>query len=256
VPEINIELEGERGVLPFIAQRVAEQGHAVVVVAEVRTLHTPYLSPYLSSSSPYLGPYLGHAVVVVAEVRPLLLTPCPIRLNISPFTPSHLPQSATHAAHTHTIFSYFNALCALCTPPFFQGAGEELLGESAETDASGNKKLPAIGEFMKNKIVEYFKRGGMEVRCVSVKPLSRPLSRPLSNPYLGPYLTHWRRDGGTEACSLLAPVWPFGSPWFAPSWPLLHTLTDPYESSHEHDATATCTAFAFRRRSSTSTPPT
>ena len=52
-------------------------------------------------------------------------------------------------------------LCSLHTA--LQGAGEELLGESAETDASGNKKLPAIGEFMKNKIVEYFKRGGMEV---------------------------------------------------------------------------------------------
>jgi 6-phosphofructokinase 1 len=30
-----------------------------------------------------------------------------------------------------------------------EGAGEELLGESTETDASGNKKLPKIGEFMK-----------------------------------------------------------------------------------------------------------
>ena len=36
-------------------------------------------------------------------------------------------------------------------------AGEEILGESAEVDASGNKKLPLIGEFMKSKIVTYFK---------------------------------------------------------------------------------------------------
>ena len=35
--------------------------------------------------------------------------------------------------------------------------GEELLGESAEKDASGNKKLPAIGEFLKQKIGDYFK---------------------------------------------------------------------------------------------------
>jgi 6-phosphofructokinase 1 len=30
-----------------------------------------------------------------------------------------------------------------------EGAGEELLGQSAETDAGGNRKLPPIGVFMK-----------------------------------------------------------------------------------------------------------
>ena len=34
VPEVMIELEGENGCLPFLKQRVAEQGHAVIVVAE------------------------------------------------------------------------------------------------------------------------------------------------------------------------------------------------------------------------------
>lgn len=34
VPEVAIELEGENGCLPFLMQRIAEQGHAVVVVAE------------------------------------------------------------------------------------------------------------------------------------------------------------------------------------------------------------------------------
>lgn len=43
-----------------------------------------------------------------------------------------------------------------------EGAGEELLGESAETDASGNKKLPAIGEFLKAAVVDYFKERGDE----------------------------------------------------------------------------------------------
>lgn len=42
-----------------------------------------------------------------------------------------------------------------------EGAGEELLGESAETDESGNKKLPAIGPFMKASIEKYFKRCNM-----------------------------------------------------------------------------------------------
>lgn len=41
-----------------------------------------------------------------------------------------------------------------------EGAGEEVLGVSSETDASGNKKLPPIGTFMKEKIEEYFKEKG------------------------------------------------------------------------------------------------
>ena len=41
-----------------------------------------------------------------------------------------------------------------------EGAGEELLGTSAEVDASGNKKLPAIGEFMKVQTEAYFKKLG------------------------------------------------------------------------------------------------
>ena len=43
-----------------------------------------------------------------------------------------------------------------------EGAGEELLGESTETDASGNKKLPQIGEHMKKVINEYFQKKGEE----------------------------------------------------------------------------------------------
>jgi 6-phosphofructokinase 1 len=41
-----------------------------------------------------------------------------------------------------------------------EGAGEDVLGSSAETDASGNKKLPAIGEFLKKTISEYFAKQG------------------------------------------------------------------------------------------------
>lgn len=41
-----------------------------------------------------------------------------------------------------------------------EGAGEDVLGVSAETDASGNKKLPQFGEFMKEQIEEYFKKQG------------------------------------------------------------------------------------------------
>ena len=39
-----------------------------------------------------------------------------------------------------------------------EGAGEEVLGTSAEVDASGNKILPPIGEFIKKQIEAYFKK--------------------------------------------------------------------------------------------------
>ena len=39
-----------------------------------------------------------------------------------------------------------------------EGAGEEVLGKSNEVDASGNKILQPIGEFMKKQIETYFKK--------------------------------------------------------------------------------------------------
>lgn len=84
VPEVSIELDGEYGILRFLQKRLAQQGHAVIVVAE--------------------------------------------------------------------------------------GAGEELLGKSAEVDAGGNRKLPAIGEFLKKKIVEYFAAAGKEATVKYIDP--------------------------------------------------------------------------------------
>lgn len=84
VPEVAIQLEGDGGCLPHIMERVAQQGHAVIVVAE--------------------------------------------------------------------------------------GAGEDLLGQSVEKDAGGNRKLPPIGEFMKSKITDYFKLHGMEATVKYIDP--------------------------------------------------------------------------------------
>jgi 6-phosphofructokinase 1 len=41
-----------------------------------------------------------------------------------------------------------------------EGAGEDVLGVSAEVDASGNKKLPPIGDFMKKQVEAYFHDNG------------------------------------------------------------------------------------------------
>lgn len=52
MPEVAIELEGENGCLPFLMQRIAEQGHAVVVVAE--GIHSTLCFAVFSSFFPSL----------------------------------------------------------------------------------------------------------------------------------------------------------------------------------------------------------
>jgi 6-phosphofructokinase 1 len=84
LPEIPIILEGEKGCLPHLMRRVAQQGYAVVVVAE--------------------------------------------------------------------------------------GAGEDILGQSSEKDASGNKKLPKIGEFLQEQIVSHFNEQGQAVTVKYIDP--------------------------------------------------------------------------------------
>ncbi len=44
-----------------------------------------------------------------------------------------------------------------------EGAGQDLLGKSAETDASGNAKLENIGHFLRNAIGAHFKSRGIEM---------------------------------------------------------------------------------------------
>mmetsp|Transcript_43282 Transcript_43282/g.87524 ORF Transcript_43282/g.87524 Transcript_43282/m.87524 type:complete len:508 (+) Transcript_43282:29-1552(+) len=84
IPEVDVELEGERSVLKHLQEVVAKKGHAVVVVAE--------------------------------------------------------------------------------------GAGESVLGQSAEVDAGGNKKLPAIGEFMVQQINQHFEKQGLQATVKYIDP--------------------------------------------------------------------------------------
>ena len=51
-----------------------------------------------------------------------------------------------------------------------EGAGQELLDASNETDPSGNKKLSDIGLFLKSRITEYFKEHGKEVHLKYIDP--------------------------------------------------------------------------------------
>lgn len=51
-----------------------------------------------------------------------------------------------------------------------EGAGEEILGTSTETDASGNKKLPAIGKFIKEATEAYFQKMGETATVKYIDP--------------------------------------------------------------------------------------
>eukprot|EP00392_Amoebophrya_sp_AT5.2_P004524 g4532.t1 len=85
IPEVNVILEGPKGILPHLHRVIEKKGHAVVVVAE--------------------------------------------------------------------------------------GAGEELMTDMAkDTDKSGNKKLPKIGEFMTSAIKEFFQKKDKEVTIKYIDP--------------------------------------------------------------------------------------
>lgn len=51
-----------------------------------------------------------------------------------------------------------------------EGAGEELLGTSAETDAGGNRKLPKIGEWLCTTIKDHFQANGKEATLKYIDP--------------------------------------------------------------------------------------
>ena len=52
-----------------------------------------------------------------------------------------------------------------------EGAGQDLMNNnSAETDASGNTRLGNIGEFLKDKISEFFKKRRIEVNLKYIDP--------------------------------------------------------------------------------------
>jgi 6-phosphofructokinase 1 len=51
-----------------------------------------------------------------------------------------------------------------------EGAGQELIRQSDETDASGNIKLGDIGLFLKQKIGDYFKQKNMETNLKYIDP--------------------------------------------------------------------------------------
>ena len=78
-----------------------------------------------------------------------------------------------------------------------EGAGEELLGESAEVDAGGNKKLPAIGEWLVSKIKHHFKASGKEATLKYIDPsyMVRSTAADAGDSYLCMLLAHASAHG-------------------------------------------------------------
>merc|ERR1712232_23672 len=74
---------------------------------------------------------------------------------------------------THNIFSHIEKVVQKkghAVIVVAEGAGEEVLGQSAEVDAGGNRKLPEIGVFIKKRIAEHFKKSGKECQVKYIEP--------------------------------------------------------------------------------------
>mmetsp|Transcript_12 Transcript_12/g.14 ORF Transcript_12/g.14 Transcript_12/m.14 type:complete len:580 (+) Transcript_12:71-1810(+) len=98
----------------------------------------------------------AHATLASADVDLCLVPESSIVLRGEKGVLPHLKQRIKEKGHAVVVVA--------------EGAGEDLLGESAETDASGNKKLPAIGAWIKNEIDKFFKDEGMPATIKYIDP--------------------------------------------------------------------------------------
>lgn len=63
-----------------------------------------------------------------------------------------------------------------------EGAGQDLMGTTAERDASGNIRLGDIGVFLKDEIKEYFSKAGIDMELKYIDPSYTIRSKPASPP--------------------------------------------------------------------------
>lgn len=88
----------------------------------------------------------AHATMASSDVDLCLVPEVPIELEGPKGCLPYLRRRVKHQGYAVVVVA--------------EGAGEDVLGASVEVDASGNKKLPAIGEFMKKSITDYFAKHG------------------------------------------------------------------------------------------------
>jgi len=98
----------------------------------------------------------AHAALASGEVDLCLVPEVPIVLDGPKGLLPHLKKRIQEQGHAVVVVA--------------EGAGEEVLGASAETDASGNKKLPKIGEWIKEQIDRFFREEGMPATIKYIDP--------------------------------------------------------------------------------------
>jgi len=98
----------------------------------------------------------AHATISNADVDLCLLPESPVILEGEKSCLRHLENVVAKKGHAVVVVA--------------EGAGEDVLGESAETDAGGNKKLPQIGSFMQAKIKEHFAMLGKDATVKYIEP--------------------------------------------------------------------------------------
>lgn len=98
----------------------------------------------------------AHATLSSGDVNLCLIPEVPIELDGPRSCLEHLERVVEEQGHGVVVVA--------------EGAGEELLGTSAMTDAGGNKKLPPIGAFMKDRIQEHFAKKGKECTVKYIDP--------------------------------------------------------------------------------------
>ncbi|KAI9995786.1 hypothetical protein PInf_012854 [Phytophthora infestans] len=98
----------------------------------------------------------AHASLSSGDVNLCLIPEIPIELEGPRSCLDHLEHVVEEQGHGVVVVA--------------EGAGEELLGTSVEADAGGNKKLPPIGAFMKDRIQEHFTKKGKECTVKYIDP--------------------------------------------------------------------------------------
>jgi len=97
-----------------------------------------------------------HATLSSNDVDLCLVPEVPIAMQGEHSILSHLRNRVLEKGHAVVVVA--------------EGAGEELLGRSTETDAGGNRKLPQIGNWIKEEIEKYFNEEGMPATVKYIDP--------------------------------------------------------------------------------------
>jgi 6-phosphofructokinase 1 len=131
-----------------------------------------------------------HTALASNEVNFVLIPEIPFELDGECGLFSHLKQRLKSRGHAVILVA--------------EGAGQNLLEGTDQTDASGNKMLPTIGIFLRDMIADHFKRTGMEVNLKYIDPSYMIRSMP-ANPNdsiycarLGNHAVHAAMSGRTR----------------------------------------------------------